>query len=230
MRRLLTFLIALSANVVAVVSPVSAQGFNGGGFNIGLGPFTSGGGTTTLDATFASGANYTLSLGNLKITATSTANDSGRSVASHTSGKFYAEFTIGAGTVNSGFGVACDLMPNTEYVSQNGLHSMGTFGTSWSSVSGGTTTAPALVAGRTYGVAVDVGNGKIWLLDITGGTGQWKANATANPATNVNGAGFAFTDPAIFIAVTVATNGDNSTFNFGATAYAGTPPSGFGNW
>jgi hypothetical protein len=44
MRKLPTFLIALSANVVAVVSPVSAQGFNGGGFNIGLGPFATGGG------------------------------------------------------------------------------------------------------------------------------------------------------------------------------------------
>jgi hypothetical protein len=46
MRKLLTFLIALSANIVAVVSPVSAQGFNGGGFNVGLGPFASGGGCT----------------------------------------------------------------------------------------------------------------------------------------------------------------------------------------
>jgi hypothetical protein len=209
---------------VAAVAQVGGLSFPGPGT-----PASSGAATTTLDATFASGANYTLSLGNLKITATSTANDSGRSVASHTSGKFYAEFTVGT-AANSGFGVACDLMLNTEFVSQNGLHSMGSFGTSWSAASGGTTTAPALVAGHTYGVAVDVGNGKIWLLDITGGTGQWNANATANPATNVNGAGFAFTDPAIFIAVTVATNGDNSTFNFGATAYAGTAPSGFGNW
>jgi hypothetical protein len=39
MRKLLTFLIALGAIVFAVVSPVSAQGFNGGGFNVGLGPF-----------------------------------------------------------------------------------------------------------------------------------------------------------------------------------------------
>jgi hypothetical protein len=41
MRKLLTFLIALGAAVFAVVSPVSAQGFNGGGFNTGLGPFAS---------------------------------------------------------------------------------------------------------------------------------------------------------------------------------------------
>jgi hypothetical protein len=47
MRKLLTFLIALAAIVVAVVSPVSAQGFNGGGFNVGLGPFASGGGGRT---------------------------------------------------------------------------------------------------------------------------------------------------------------------------------------
>jgi hypothetical protein len=47
MKKLLTFLIALAAIVFAVVSPASAQGFNGGGFNIGLGPFASGGGGRT---------------------------------------------------------------------------------------------------------------------------------------------------------------------------------------
>jgi hypothetical protein len=43
MRKLLTFLIALGAVVFAIVSPASAQGFNGGGFNIGLGPFAAAG-------------------------------------------------------------------------------------------------------------------------------------------------------------------------------------------
>jgi hypothetical protein len=43
MRKLLTLLIALAAIVFAVVSPLSAQGFNGGGFNVGLGPFAIGG-------------------------------------------------------------------------------------------------------------------------------------------------------------------------------------------
>ena len=42
MRKLLTFLIALGAIVFAVVLPVSAQGFNGGGFNVGNGPFANG--------------------------------------------------------------------------------------------------------------------------------------------------------------------------------------------
>jgi hypothetical protein len=44
MRKLLTFLVALGAIVFAVVSRVSAQGINGGGFNVSLGPFVSGGG------------------------------------------------------------------------------------------------------------------------------------------------------------------------------------------
>jgi hypothetical protein len=46
MRKLLTLWIALAAVAVASV-PASAQGFNGGGFNIGLGPFASGGGAVT---------------------------------------------------------------------------------------------------------------------------------------------------------------------------------------
>jgi hypothetical protein len=43
MRKLLTFLIALVFTVGAAASAF-AQGFNGGGFNVGLGPFASGGG------------------------------------------------------------------------------------------------------------------------------------------------------------------------------------------
>ena len=39
MRKLLTLSVVLGAIVFAVVSPASAQGFNGGGFNVGLGPF-----------------------------------------------------------------------------------------------------------------------------------------------------------------------------------------------
>jgi hypothetical protein len=46
MRKFLTFLIALAAIIFAVVSPSSAQGFNGGGFNVGLGPFASSSGYT----------------------------------------------------------------------------------------------------------------------------------------------------------------------------------------
>jgi hypothetical protein len=64
MRKLLILLIALSANVVEVVSPVSAQGFNGGGFNVGLGPFAAGGGCTAatnfLARTGGSAPNYGL--------------------------------------------------------------------------------------------------------------------------------------------------------------------------
>jgi hypothetical protein len=41
MRKLLTLSAFLGAAVFAVVSPASAQGFNEGGFNIGLGPFAS---------------------------------------------------------------------------------------------------------------------------------------------------------------------------------------------
>jgi hypothetical protein len=44
MRKLLALWIALAAIAVASV-PASAQGFNGGGFNVGLGPFASGAGS-----------------------------------------------------------------------------------------------------------------------------------------------------------------------------------------
>src|SRR5206468_1357936 len=87
------------------------------------------GSTTTLDAAFAAGASATLSNGNLTATGTSGVNNLIRSVASHTSGKYYCEFTVGTtgGSVAPG---VCDVdAVNTDYVGSNGLNSYGDFGT-----------------------------------------------------------------------------------------------------
>jgi hypothetical protein len=83
MRKLLTFLIALAGIVLGVCSPSSAQGFNGGGFNIGLGPFASGGGAPIVAPVMMAGPssigpsisaiNYIGFLGGISITAWSTA-------------------------------------------------------------------------------------------------------------------------------------------------------------
>jgi hypothetical protein len=187
--------------------------------------------TTTLDPA-NKGASQTLSNGNLTTTGNGT-NGIARSIASHTTGKYYYEVTIGSvsnllvGFVNAGESL-------NAYVGGS-VNSLGAAnGGGWLGDAGGTTTSATLVNGHVYGLAIDLGAMKAWILDITSGTGQWNANATANPATGVNGCtygafGLGFTPP-IYAAGTAAANGNNMTFNFGATAYTGTPPSGFGNW
>lgn len=172
------------------------------------------------------GANVSLSNGNLTGTATSSANSITRSIASHTSGKYYCEVTIGT-AANTAIGICNSAAALTEYITQLGTHSCGTFGTAYGGA-GGTTTAPALTAGHVLGIAVDIGNAAMWIKDITA-AGNWNANGTANPATNVNGATFSCTGT-VYVATTLGNNADNVTYNFGATAYTGTPPAGFGNW
>src|SRR5579864_3424055 len=195
-----------------------------------------GGSTTTLDpATLA--ANQSLSNGNLTNTATSSANAITRSIASHATGKYYFEFTPAASGSIAGIavGIGTASMINTDYLTQiPDSVGVGYGGTTWNG-SGltGTTTCPALVAAHVFGIAVDFGATLIWVLDITGGTGQWNANATANPATGVNGCNFSAAVSSgsgnFEAAVTCSVNTNSVTFNFGGSAYSGSVPSGFGN-
>lgn len=173
---------------------------------------------------------YTLSAGNLKVTGNGSALGVARSTTSHTTGKYYWEVTLGTCS-NTIVGACSSTQVLTQYLSQTNSGMGNQSG--WLTSGTGTLTGPANVSGHTYGVAMDIGNGEMWIIDITGGSGQWNSNASANPATNTNGAGFPTGmtgGAALFAAITVAGSGDNGTFNFGNSAYAGTPPSGFSNW
>ena len=187
-----------------------------------------GGSTTTLDPTNL-GTGQVLSNGNL--TDTGSGNSIAQSLAKHSSGKFYCEVTCGT-VVNTGFGVC------NSAVSLNNFLGVDNFGAAVYSGGGytstgvsGTTTCNAPVAGHVFGVAIDVDNRAIWMKDWTA-AGNWNANGTANPATNTNGCilGGGMATGNLCAAVTCANTGDNVTFNFGASAYTGTPPAGFGNW
>jgi len=71
--------------------------------------------------------------------------------------------------------------------------------------------------------ALDAGNK--WWVRVNGGS--WNNNSSDNPATNTGGSseGFAPCFPAYNLKF--STTADQLTFNFGATAFAFTPPSGF---
>ena len=132
-------------------------------------------------------------LSNAYLTATQTAAATGNTRANvhHNSGDYYHEFTVnvaGDGKV----GICRAELPLTEYLGEDPGVSIGVDdGGGWIGA-GGTTTAPALIVGHTYGMATHidgVGGGAAWLKDITAG-GYWNADASADPVTGVNGAEF----------------------------------------
>jgi hypothetical protein len=103
--------------------------------------------------------------------------------------------------------------------------------------SGGTATTPTTswVVNDRIDIAVDVDARLIWARR---NGGNWNSSGTANPATGVGGQLFegsysGDTDTLgtrMWPAVSLAGYQDQITCNFGATAFVGTPPSGFAGW
>lgn len=75
--------------------------------------------------------------------------------------------------------------------------------------------------------AVDAGANLIWYSPNCGTT--WNAGIGADPATGTGGDSIATMTKPWFAVSFGNTATASNTFNFGATAYTCTPPSGFGN-
>jgi SPRY domain len=177
-------------------------------------------------------AGITLSNNNLTATGNSgVVNYSNtRSLTSHSSGKYYFEVTFttfvdgnaGVGLLNASESVPTDFLGDTD-------NSIGYFGFGEMFFGGaqvGTTTA-AFVQGDVFTLAVDLTNQLIWIGK--NGT-NWNGSGTANPATGVGGISISALPGPVFAAGNVYTNGNSVTFNFGATSFAFTEPSGFVSW
>jgi hypothetical protein len=83
--------------------------------------------------------------------------------------------------------------------------------------------------GDVVGVALDVGGRLFWFRPQTGATaGLWNGSAANNPATGVGGLNVSALTGSLYAAFG-GISGESMTVNFGATGYAGTAPSGFGN-
>jgi len=188
--------------------------------------------TTTLDSG-ALGSGASLDVTKLILTGNSSGGSaSSRSVASHASGKYYAEatYTAAPGSFDLGFGVAnaSEALTGFAFLDNNGagqysgdtrflLNGSALF--SWG-------VAPA--QGDVIGIAVDIGAGKIWAR-INGGT--WNNDGAADPATGTNGANIAAITGSLYaLAWCGGSTTQSITVNFGATSYANAAPSGFGNW
>jgi hypothetical protein len=225
MRKLLTFLIALAA-----VVGVTASSFGGSMMLLGVGKAGAAPSFTTFDPATASSA-LVLSNGNLTGTAGSSADQGARSIASHTSGKFFFSIVVNDSTSAIGIVDSSQSLTTGGFFLGDSVHSAGYFtsGNVWnqSTIHG---TIGTFGAGNVVDAAWDIGAANIWFR-VNGG--NWNNSGTADPATNTGGIPVVITGPASFAAVELegASTGVSAfTANFGATAYSFAAPSGFSNW
>lgn len=177
-------------------------------------------------------ANLALSNSNLTITRTSSYDGniySGRSIANHSSGKVYAEFTIvsdnqnGIGICNSTF-VNSDNpfgSPNSLAIADNGNVFVN---------SSGIGVGDSFTTGSVVGVAIDFGSSQLWFrVD----TGNWNADISANPTAGTGGISWVsqgLNAGPYYAVAGLLQQANGTTANFGASAYSITAPLGFNNW
>jgi hypothetical protein len=159
-----------------------------------------------------------------------------RGVIGAATGKYYFEFTpsVWAVSNSSSGGIATGLL--TQASTGTNTATIGKSGSVAVNGAGFGAGLGALTAGNTVGVAVDLTNGLFWTRLCP--SGNWNGSGTANPATGAGGAGlstYGTTPPALGTMWfpyygQQTSSGDVATYDFGASAYVGTPPSGFGNW
>lgn len=192
---------------------------------------TSGGGssTTTFDPANKA-SSITLSNGNL--TAQNTGllgNNLVRSIASHTTGKFYCEATVGG--VLNGANSAVGFCDSTESMTtQLGSDIDGVGYQKGGVVLFNNATASTIQTYTTtniIGMAIDIGGSLVW-FQVNGG--NWNNNASNNPATGVGGISISGIGGTLFVCVECHASSDSFTMNFGASAYSNAAPPGFSNW
>jgi len=192
-----------------------------------------GGATATFNPAFE-GAEIVLSNGNLTATdSTGSVFTAVGSTISKSTGKFYSEFTVGATTVsNMTLGIGNSSQTLSGFLGDAGNNSVCIFfdGTECMNNSFGAALTSAWTSGAVVCMAADLTAKKIWWR-INGG--NWNADVIANqnPATGAGGFSFATLNAGpYFPMIGFRQAGEIFTANFGATAYAQTAPSGFGNW
>jgi len=147
-------------------------------------------------------------------------------------GKHYFEYAVtgGSAILAVGFTDALVNSANTLSLGQSGSYSLGYWSIDGTVRIGGTTVATLLAytTGDTIGVAVDFDAKLIWFRKGAGG--DWNNNPANSPATGVGGISFASVyTKSMLHAVSITSHASVVTLNFGATAYSGTAPAGFGN-
>jgi hypothetical protein len=158
-----------------------------------------------------------------------------RSVASYSTGKYYFEVLLGAGSASYDhcLGLANSSASLTAGPGSPDLNSIGYYNGDpaiyANNVSAGSTGLTAVGGGPNdlVSVAIDVGGSLMWIR-LNGG--NWNNNGSNNPATGVGGINVSAVSKPWFAFVYGGTAATTvNTINFGSTAYSFTAPSGFGN-
>jgi len=190
--------------------------------------------TTTWDPSNKS-TKITLSGGNLIATsgASAGAATAVRSVASHSTGKYYGEFTMTTKTASDstciGLVNASYAIDGASFIGQT-ANGMGYWDAN-EYVLNNLTTHPTGTATYTTGdvisMAVDTTARLVWFRK---NGGNWIGTTSGDPAAGTNGFDISALTGALYAAVEEEVSGMVWTANFGATAYAQAVPSGYGNW
>lgn len=180
-------------------------------------------------------SNLTLSNGNLTAVSANGAICGVRSTTSHTTGKFYWEVSIDIddGSV-SGYAIGVAALTGSSSLTAADAGNDIYFNTSGAVFILGSNTFnfPNSISGvgHVIQLAIDVDNRLMWVKGNISTT--WNGSGASNdPATGIGGQSLPATG-AIFAGVYIqaAAASAQITVNFGATSYANSPPSGYGNW
>lgn len=164
-------------------------------------------------------ANITLTSGSLVATATADGWKSVRSTIGKSSGKWYWEVTMDAiNDIMVDVGLAS--VPVSSYAG-NDSDGYGYYNTDGNKYNSGANVA----YGATYttdiiGVALDMDNGKVWWSK----NGSWQASGDPGAGTNEAYSGLTGT---MYAMLSIYTNTNKTTANFGASAFTYSVPTGF---
>jgi SPRY domain len=175
-------------------------------------------------------ANVTVSNAGRTATLTTSLNNTGaRSINFQIIGKFYFEIT--ADNVHSSNGAGLLLATGTYFnMINNGSNCLSVYANTGNIYSNGGSTGKTLGAvtnGTVLGFAIDLTSRKGWVRKPTG---SWNGDAAADPVTGVGGVtiGPGYFAPAVGFGGGGQVAGDAWTANFGRSAFAIVPPTGFG--
>jgi hypothetical protein len=176
------------------------------------------------------GPNLVLSNGDLTISPSNDTDNAIRSIVSASTGKKYWEITVGnvdtAATTSEGIGTSSASLTN--YVGSSAESTGWTGGGPVYKAAAQIAVVEAWTTGDVLCFALDIGGALIWFRK---NAGNWNNDAGANPATGANGIDIStMSAPPWFAMGFARADVDSFTANFGGSAYAQTPPSGFGNW
>lgn len=182
------------------------------------------------------GASLTLSNLNLTAAVAATALQGVFGTNGQTTGKYYFEYTFGAGTVavNSHYlGLSLSSAVRDTSGSLGGFRFIPQSTTTANLNFNGATSVSfsgltAMGSGTVVCFAVDMDNQRVWCR--VGAAGNWNASGTATPATPSTGVSFAslgVSGISLIPHIYLATTNTAITANFGDSAFTGTVPTGF---